>query len=320
MKRLLLLFAVVALSAAVNAQKLDVGLTAGTTGLGVEFGAKLCEPLRVRVGISYFPRITVNKSYGMSSVSDVKTEESQEKRIERLCRKIGEFINSDHVDPYLDMEHCVNFWNAKVLFDAYPFHNKNWHVTAGVYMGPKKMGEAVNLRNEAPTVMGIVMYNGVYDKLKSDLAAYRAEFPDDPDYIPSVSFMDMQFSPLPEQWEEMQKVGRIVVPMGQFADGRNYYLEPTEDGVMYSDIIAHIVKPYIGVGYNISFGQDKRWNFGADVGALIFGESPHVYDNQGVCLTHDVSEIGGEVGKLVNLVNKMPVYPNLEVRLSYTIR
>lgn len=294
---------------------MQVGLTAGTTGFGLEVGTYLCKPLKMRVGFSYMPKLSYVSSYAMSSVSDVKTDEEQEERIKRLCKRLGDFINSDRVDPYVDMDHRLNFWNAKVLFDVYPFHKKNWHFTAGVYVGPKKLGKAINLQSEAPTMMAVNIYNKIYDSMDFD----------DPDAIPYISFGDkFSFSPDPQTGmmikNEFQKLGRVVVPMGiRNDDGTPHYLEPNEDGVMYATATSHIVKPYVGVGYDFSFGMLKRWNFGVDAGALILGKVPHVRDNMGVCLTHDVHGIGGEVGQLIRMVKKFPVYPNLELRLSYNI-
>lgn len=298
---------------------MQVGLTGGTTGVGFELGTNLCKSVKMRAGFSYFPKMSLKSSYSMSSVSDIQTNEEQEKRIERLCNRLGEFINSDNIDPYVEMDHRANFWNAKILFDVYPFHKKNWHFTLGAYLGPKKMGTAINMQHEAPTMMAVNIYNGIYQQLKDDLTAYHEMYPDDEDYIPSVSFMGFDFSPLPDQWEEMQKLGRVVIPMGQFADGQYHYLEPNENGVMHAKATTHVVKPYIGFGYDFSFGMQKRWNFAVDAGTLIFGKAPHVRDNTGVCLTHDVHGIGGEVGDLIHVIKKLPVYPNFELRLSYTI-
>lgn len=306
----------------------DAGLTAGTTGIGFEFGLKPINSLKIRAGFSYMPRISYDGAYSMSSVSDIKTNEEQEIRMKRLCKRLGEFINSDRIDPLVDMQHSLNFWNAKLLVDVYPFHKKNWHFTVGAYFGPKKLGKAINLQSEAPTMMAVKIYNGIHDQLLDDYKTDISEYPDDVDYIPSFSFLGISFSPLPDQWEEIQKMGRVVVPMGIFNDdysdptfaGKPHYLEPDENGVMHATLTSHIVKPYVGIGYDFCFGHQNRWNFGVDAGVLILGKAPHVRDNMGVCLTHDVHGIGGDVGQLIRLVKKFPVYPNLELRLSYTIR
>lgn len=308
MKRLLCLLALVpALS---FAQKVEVGLTGGTTGIGFELGYKPSNYLKVRAGFNYMPKLTLNRSYSMQSVSDIPFTEEEDDRIFRLCKRLGEFINSDQVDPYVGMEHRFNFWNTKLLFDVYPFKKKNWHFTAGAYVGPRKLGKAINMHNEAPTMMAINVYNGLFDQCG-----------DDPDYIPAFEFEGLPSLAIPpEIWEQFLKYGRVVVPMGTFDDGTPHYLVPDKAGVMQATIITHIVKPYLGVGYDFQFGPEKRWDFSVDAGVLILGKVPHVRDNSGVCLTHDVHGIGGDVGQLIRLVKKFPVYPNLELRLSYTIR
>lgn len=294
-------------------RNVQVGLSAGTTGVGLEVGTYLCKPLRMRVGIGYMPQITIARSYSMASVSDQPQTEDQNSRIERLCELLGNFMNSDNVDPYVDMDHKLAFWNAKVLFDVYPFHKKNWHFTVGAYLGPKKLGRAINLQSEAATMTAIKFYNSMYDEIASD-----------PYYIPTFSFSDdLSFAMGPEEGmlarEKFLEYGRVVVPMGTYADGTPYYLEPDKDGVMYANVTSNIVKPYVGAGYEYSFGRHRLWTFGIDAGVLILGKVPHVHDNKGVCLTHDVQGIGGEVGRMVDMVKKFPVYPNLELRLSYAI-
>lgn len=299
----------------------DAALTAGTTGVGFEFGVRPISLLKIRAGFSYMPKIAYNSSYSMSSVSDQPQTEEQEKRINKLCNLLGNFINSDNIDPFISMNHRLNFWNAKVLIDFYPFQKKNWHFTVGAYVGPKKLGRAINLSSEAATMTAIKIYNIQYDKIAAD-----------PYYFPTFSLTDdisFEMDPIAgiAARESFLRYGRVVVPMGVFNDdysdpalaGKPHYLEPDEDGVMHATITSHIVKPYVGVGYDFNFGEQNRWNFAVDAGALILGKAPHVRDNMGVCLTHDVHGIGGDVGDLVRLVKKFPVYPNLELRLSYTI-
>lgn len=288
---------------------MQVGLTAGTTGVGFELGTNLCKSLKMRAGFSYFPKVSMKRSYSMTSISDEPLTEEEDNRMERLCLRLGEFINSDRIDPYVAMDHRVNFWNAKLLFDVYPFKKKNWHFTVGSYFGPKKIGRAINMHDEAPTMMAINVYNGLFDQGDGD-----------PWYIPSFKFEGLPSIAIPaDVWDMFLYYGRVAVPLGTFSDGTPHYLVPDKDGVMYATITSHIVKPYVGVGYDFSFGLQKRWNFAVDAGALILGKAPHVHDNMGVCLTHDVHGIGGEVGDLVRMVKGFPVYPNVEFRLSYTI-
>lgn len=299
---------------------LDVGATVGTTGIGIDLATHMGKYLDLRVGFTFVPPIHVGGSYSMTTNSDMKnpdgtpmSEEQKKDRIQRLCGYLGDLVQSKDVDEYIRMDQQIYSYQGKILLDIYPFRKRNWHFTVGCFIGNKRMGEAVNSRAEAPTMMGINLYNKMYDQIQEL----------DPYEYPSISLGDYSFEMDPQQGklvkEKFNSYGRVAVHMGDFPDGTPHYVTPNANGVLKADLYAPIAKPYVGFGYNAYLGRDKRWNVGFDAGILVLGKTPCVRTEDGVCLVHDVVNIKGDVGKYISVMSKMPVYPLVEFKTSYKI-
>ena len=84
-------------------------ISVGTDGIGIEVATPITEWGALRAGVNFFPGIKVNKNVGYD-------------------------INGNHGDGKIEAKfHKVD---GKVLFDFYPFRQKNsFHVTAGLFIG-----------------------------------------------------------------------------------------------------------------------------------------------------------------------------------------
>lgn len=319
MKKLILLLALIpSIISAQNSffHKWEISATAGSTGVGIDVASPINEHLTARVGFQYLPTISIKKPYSMSSVGTVGqnlTPEEQAQKMDHLCEFLGEMINSDKVDSKVDMAHQLNFKNARVLIDWHPFHNKNWYFTTGVFIGPKKIARAINTNKEAPTMLAVKMYNTIYDQIK-DLEEW--EYP-----TLSLGSYSFELDPITGTAvkDRFMYYGSVAVQMGTFPDGTPHYLTPDDYGLMQVKATTSMVKPYVGFGYEHSLDNDKRWYFSFNFGTMIFGKAPHIICDDGVCLTHDVEGINGEVGDMLKIIKNTVVYPNLEIRLAYRI-
>ena len=56
------------------------------------------------------------------------------------------------------MEARPSFVNAKLLVDVFPFKNKHWRITAGLYFGGRTVAKAVNTLADTQTLIGVRMY------------------------------------------------------------------------------------------------------------------------------------------------------------------
>ena len=97
---------------------LSVGLTLGTTGIGIDLAAPVTEYLQVRAGYDYFS--------GFSHKEDVN------------YRAKGQPTKKTEVKG--DM----NLSNAKLLLDIFPFKGSMFRVTTGFYLGTDAIVKAEN--------------------------------------------------------------------------------------------------------------------------------------------------------------------------------
>ena len=113
---------------------MELGLTLGSTGIGIDLAAPLCEFLQVRAGYDYmFP---FQKKFHLL----LQNEESS-------------------LEAYYDMTAKLTMGNAKLLADIYPFkYNKSWHITVGFYYGPSQVAKLESSSESANTYAGEVGY------------------------------------------------------------------------------------------------------------------------------------------------------------------
>lgn len=139
-----------------------VGVSLGTTGIGIDAAAPIGNYVQVRAGVDFFPNIK------MSTDLDISTPYS------------GSVSN---IPSSVEVEGKAGFTNGKLLFDVYPFRSSSFHVTAGAYFGSSKIVRAYNKENGALST--ISDYNNQVeaglipgDKIGVELGDYLLE-PDD---------------------------------------------------------------------------------------------------------------------------------------------
>lgn len=176
-------------------------------------------------------------------------------------------------------------------------------------------------------MVGIRMYNDLYDQCQH---LDEWEFP-----TITIGGHSIELDPDAgkEVKDRLNAYGPMLMPMGRFThditdaegnirfhEGDTHYITPNDEGVIRLQVKTNVFKPYLGAGYNAYLGRDGRWNIGADLGVMFIGGKPHIYGDDGVCLTHDVTAIGGKPGQYVRLVSAFPVWPVLEFKTSYRLK
>lgn len=303
---------------------MEVGGVVGSTGLGLDIAVPLSNNFKLRAGFSAMPNISNVASYSMTAAGGSSKIDINH-RVENLVGYLRDFVNNDQVDKYVDMSRKVGFYNAKAILDWYPFKKKNWHFSAGLYVGSSHIGEMCNTQEEAPTMLAMLLYNDMYEQIR-DLDEY--EYP-----TFSLGKFSFEMDPITGKYikRAFKEYGRVAVQLGTSSEGNAFYVTPDVNGVLKADVETNVFKPYIGFGYNKHVGKEKRWNVGFDAGVMFWG-TPHVYcdgftldsdDNienrERVCLVHDVKNISGVAGKYIKFVRCIPVLPVLEVKLAYSI-
>ena len=114
--------------------------------------------------------------------------------------------------------------------------------------------------------------------------------------------------------------------------GETFRMIPDENNTVSVSANAAKFKPYIGIGYEFSINNDKRFNVGVDAGIMFWGNHPSVdvstpigVNAQGETIymtydmTRDLTDLPGSVDHYVSSVKQFPVFPELSFRLSYRL-
>lgn len=303
---------------------LDLGITLGTTGIGIDAAMPVGNYVKLRTGFEVLPRFNYNMDFGVESFDEegVPTGSSIEKMSELLYSLTG-----FKTDQNITMKGKPTLWNFKFLVDVYPFkNNKHWHITAGFHWGPSKIAEAVNAIEDSPSLFAIGMYNHLYDIAYKDWVLGIAT-----PIIETESTGPIFLDPAIEK--KLVSYGRMGIPLGKYSHditdaegniiykkGDNYYMEPNENSMVYADASTNSFKPYLGFGYEgrLIKGNDK-YKIGFDAGVMFWGGTPSIVTHDGTDLINDVEDIRGKVGDYVDLVKKFKVYPVLNLRITRTI-
>lgn len=324
--------------------RLDIELTAGSSGLGLDLSTPLSDVVRLRAGVSYIPRTNVTLDFDLMSYGgDDADEETTSQRFDKLSGMMEDFTGV-RIDRQIDMHAHGTMVDFRLLVDVFPLpSNKHWHATAGFYWGSRKVGHIENTIQEAPSLMGVIIYNNMYDYFMTD------QFFDKPFY--GDAYLDPEVGM--EMKEKFRRYGRLGAHVGDFVEGSPMYhegvttpylLKPDENGTIRADMYVNSFKPYLGIGYNACVSKDGRWSIGFDAGALFWGK-PKIYSHERylyyedgtvsygtvtdpdfkgfigpqVDLATDVADISGKAGDYCRLAKAIHVFPVLNFKISYKL-
>jgi hypothetical protein len=292
-----------------QAQKLDLAVSAGTDGVGVDLGARLGKVVGIRTGVSYVPKFSYDMKFGVQlGENDGPTVDENgnvvESRFHRLASKMEEMTGLQ-INDYVKMKGRPSFTNFKFLVDVHPIpQDRRWTVTAGFYLGSSTVAKAENTTSEVATLMGVTIYNKMYDKVLEG--------------EPLVTVGETGLYLTPELEEKISSYGRMGINVGVHKDGTTYFMEPDEHSMVSARVKVNRFRPYLGLGFTDALGSSKRLNYGVDCGALFWGGVPQIVTHDGTDLA-DLQTVYGHPGDYVDLIKKFKVYPVLTFRVAYQL-
>ncbi|MCC8071885.1 MAG: hypothetical protein LIO90_08815 [Bacteroidales bacterium] len=285
---------------------LDLGLSLGTAGLGVELQTPLSRALKLRLGGDFFPHFSVPMSFDMCSYyGDGELSNTDFSKLQEMMFRMSGY----EVDEVVHMDGHATMANMKLLLDIYPWADKNWYATVGFYWGRSTVGKARNTIEEMPSMVAIGIYNNMYDYFTTT------------DFVDTPIFNDVYIDPevAAEIKDRFESYGRVGIHVGDFkSDGKPYIMEPGRDGLVRASLKVNSFKPYVGIGYHGAIKGYERWKIGFDAGIMIWGR-PKLLTHEGVDIANDVDDIAGKVGTYVDIIKALHVYPTLNFRISYTL-
>lgn len=255
---------------------LDLGVSVGTTGVGVDVAMPVGNHLRVRAGYNYMPRFRFNSDFYIdTSHGSIGSLIEKIDQIEGKLEQYGVDINSENLAEYREMFETFSkiekrdyvtmsfrptMHQFKFMVDVLPFKNKHWSFTAGFFAGPSVVADATNLESEQLMLQGINAYNEIYAKY--------------PEHGINGNYLHR---PGKEKDDPFYRYGMAGFCFGEFEDGDIAMMVPTEDATVKAEMEVSKVRPYIGFGYNTHLSRDKKWGMNVDAGVMFLCGSPRVY-------------------------------------------
>ena len=292
------------------ADGLDVGISLGDVGLGIELKTPVTKWVDLRAGVDWMPRIKFPMYFNINTYSDgIPTDNFQ-----NVAQMVYDNTGIE-MDESVNMYGVGSMFNFKFIADIFPVpENRHWHVSLGFYAGTSRIGKAYNVYEEKPTLVGLNVYNRAYEYFTELTDIFNVP-------LGGNTYMDPDL--VEKLQDKFRQYGRMGVHIGDFKDGSPYIMEPAPDGSISAKAYVNRFKPYIGAGYSTDLDHDGRWHFGIDVGALFWG-SPNVINHdyktdRDISFTHDLVNVRGKVGRYVRIIKSFPVYPVVSLRFSYTI-
>lgn len=297
-----------------NAQSLDIpidlGITAGSTGLGLEFDAPINSFMGIRGGFDYVPHFEKTFHFSVTIGDDYQDAQAQDQKFQELSNKL-EKITGIKADRTVDMIGEPSFHNFNLLVDIYPFRNKNWRFTGGVYMGPSVIGRAANATYDAPALVSANIYNDLYERV---IDSYE-------NFEPLIQMGDGDIYAGESLYNTFRNWGHMGMHIGDYeGTDSSYVMEPDENCMVKATLEVNRIKPYVGFGFKGPLSKKSDLYFlSVDCGVLFWGGTPKVITHEGVDIAHGLTNINGQVDRYVKLSNHFPVYPLVKLSLSRRI-
>lgn len=350
MRRLTTLAAATLLCLAASAQThvkpfshYDLGISAGTTGIGLELNTPISRSWGVRAGFDFMPHFEYDMDFTVT-VGDGDDVAEGARRFQKMASTLQD-LTGYKVDDNVVMEGVPKMYNFKLLVDFKPLRNKHWHVTAGFYWGNSKIATAENAKADMTSLFAVGLYNHMYEVAVNDEPYMTVDGADV--YLPSnIS-------------QKLIDNGRMGVHVGTYkhdiaykedvmytegeidADGNihhdtevkyhagvdiehhkgdAYNMEPDENSMVSAKMKVNRFKPYLGVGYMGSLSKrDPRWQIGFDAGVLFWGGTPSLKTHDGTDLINDVDNLRHSVDRYVKIIKAAKVMPVANLRISYSL-
>lgn len=279
---------------------LELSLSVGTTGIGLDVATPLSQYVQIRAGFDYMPRFKAKYKYKVLGDGQEPVKyDSIGNRVATPFDGIAAYMYDKkgiNLEDHISLTGQAKMNNARILVDVYPFHDKDWHFTAGIYYGSSEFARFYNTSDPDAMLQNILTYNQIY----RDAA----------------------------EGDEVKKLGLLSIQMGLYShsfkqDGKsrlengNYIMEPTQDGRVEISCTSNSFKPYLGFGYGGRlFPSRNDWKISVEAGALIWGGTPSQTTHDGTELSHHVKDYPHSI---TGIIKMLKVYPVLSVRIAKTL-
>jgi hypothetical protein len=305
---------------------LDVGVTLGSTGLGIDIASPFGKYVQVRTGFEIMPRFEKSLHFDIQSFGYDENGQIQYSQFDKMADRL-EALTNYRARPSVEMIGKPTLWNYKLLVDVFPFRNKHWHLTAGFHWGPSKIAEAINALDDAPSLVAVNIYNKLYEKAESGEVIYKG-FSLGGEWLENgrmgIHLGDYKDRYMTKTVVDYDEYGDFIGNHEEYILDENgnkihepYRMEPDNNCTVSAKVKVNSFKPYLGFGYGGRLlKNDDRYNISFDAGLMFWGGTPDIITHDGTNLSKDVINIGGKVGDYVDLIKGVKAFPVLNLRIT----
>lgn len=284
----------------------DVGINAGSTGIGFELGTQINDFVNLRTGFDFVPHFTYDMEFTIQVGDSLESKYDKDgKRVKTKFDRMADYleqITGLEVDDEVHMKGEPRFNNFKLIADVFPFQDKRWYFSAGFYLSSDRIAKAYNVTEDMASLMAVSIYNNIYRKVENG-----------EELIDGIALP-------PDQIDRILNAGMMGMHVGDFKDtGLPYMMVPDENSMVKADLEVNRFKPYIGAGYKGVISENGKWYVSVNAGFLCWGGTADVYTHDGTEIVGELTNIYGQVDRYVDIIKPLKVYPILNAAISYRI-
>lgn len=284
----------------------ELAVNIGTTGLGFELASPMTDWAKLRVGADFMPKFKRDMELQTVNYDGASSGDNFDRINEMMFDLTGQ-----SVDRTLNTVSKPTMNTLRVLIDIYPFKsNRHWHFTAGFFVGGSSIGSTVNTADAMSSLMALKMYDALYRTTTSE------DFVKNPEDHPLFGFLTFNEQSAEQFQKKMLNAGQLGIYVGDNSDGTPCILLPDDEGIFKMKSKVNRFRPYIGFGYGGNLSRDGRWQASFDAGVQFWGGVPKLTANDGTVL-NDLTNLSKDVRSYIDLMKAMPVYPTIDLRISY---
>lgn len=278
MKKLLVIFAFLGMSLTpASAQEEDqlifnhlgIGVSVGTTALGINVSTVLTPYFGLRAGVNLWPILKLRSNLHLGS----RIQNWEPGDIAKYAQELNEVLSEDEQVPMempeaMSMHIKPKLTAGHLLIDYYPFpHSSNFHLTTGFHLGT---GTVIDIHNRHEgSLMPVTAWNNAMKNPDAQEVVER---------------------------NNLQPIGLVL---------GDYFIAPDENGNIDARIRVSGFRPYLGLGFGRAVPR-KRIGCQFDLGVQFWG-SPKVMVNGEELKPDKVGEELDDVLSIVSRIKVFPV-------------
>ncbi len=278
MKKLLVIFAFLGMSLTpASAQEEDqlifnhfgIGISVGTTALGINVSTVLTPYFGLRAGVNLWPILKLRSNLHLAS----RIQNWEPGDIAKYVQELNEVLSEDEQVPMempevMSMHIKPKLTAGHLLIDYYPFpHSSNFHLTTGFHLGT---GTVIDIHNRHEgSLIPVTLWNNAMENPDAQEVVER---------------------------NNLQPIGLVL---------GDYFIAPDENGNIDARIRVSGFRPYLGLGFGRAVPR-KRIGCQFDMGVQFWG-SPTVMVNGEKLKPDKVGEELDDVLSIVSRIKVFPV-------------